>query len=276
MVRRCLSSASFLFAVLCSAVLALGQSEPEEVVFGSGGLQLHGFVWRPSGNGPFPAILWNHGSERRPGSQPTLAKFYTQNSYVFFAPHRRGQGRSPGNYIQDLILEVPAWQRARRMIELQDEEVTDVIAALSFLKAQSFVDPNRIAISGCSYGGIQTLLAGEHDLGVRALIPFAPGAMSWDRNPDLSVRLRRAVDQAKVPVFLLQAENDYSIEPSRVLTKEANKRGKDFRSHIYPSFGRTHQDGHWGFCSAATDVWGKDVLTFLEQQMQRTQHTPPL
>ena len=154
------------------------------------------------------------------------------------------------------------------MIELQDSEVSDVIAALKFLKTRSIVDPNRIAISGCSYGGIQTLLAGEHELGVRALVPFAPGAMSWGRNPELSDRLRRAVDHAKAPVFLLQAENDYSTEPSRVLTKEGNKHGKDFRSRIYPAFGSTHQDGHWGFCSRATDVWGNDVLTFLEQQMK--------
>ena len=71
------------------------QSKPEEVVFRSGGRQLHGFLWRPEGTGPFPAILWNHGSERLPGSQPTLAAFYTAQSYVFFVPHRRGQGRSP-------------------------------------------------------------------------------------------------------------------------------------------------------------------------------------
>jgi dipeptidyl aminopeptidase/acylaminoacyl peptidase len=153
------------------------------------------------------------------------------------------------------------------MIELQDEEVGDVLAALTFLKSQSFVDPKRIVISGCSYGGIQTLLAGEHELGVRALVPFAPGAMSWNRNPEVSARLRRAVDNAKAPIFLLQAENDYSLEPSRVLTKEANKENKNFRSHIYPAFGSTHQDGHWGFCSSAMDIWGNDVLTFAEQQM---------
>lgn len=248
--------------------MAVGQSAPEEVVFDSGGLQLHGFLWRPSGNGPFPAILWNHGSEKRPGSHPELAKFYTQNSFVFFVPHRRGQGRSPGNYIQDLIAEAPPSQRAIRMVELQEEEVSDVIAALKFLKAQSTVDPNRIAISGCSYGGIETLLAGEHELGVRALVPFAPGAMSWDRNLELPGRLRRAVDQAKAPVFLLQAQNDYSIEPTRVLTKEADKHGKDFRSHIYPAFGNTHQDGHWGFCTQASEEWGNDVLTFLDKAMK--------
>jgi len=270
MARRWPSNAFPLLAFLFSAVIVLGQPEPEEVTFESSGLQLHGFLWRPSGNGPFPAILWNHGSEKRPGSQPILAKFYTQNSYVFFAPHRRGQGRSPGNYIQDLIAAAPPSQRAIRMIELQDEQVSDVVAALGFLKTQSFVDPRRIAISGCSYGGIQTLLAGERNLGVLALIPFAPGAMSWGRNPEVSVRLRRAVDQAKAPVFLLQAENDYSIEPSRVLTKEASKHGKDFRSHVYAAFGSTHQHGHWGFCSTATDVWGNDVLAFLEQRMKST------
>lgn len=261
----------FLVALLRFCVgQGSGQSAPQEVVFDSGGLQLHGFLWRPPGEGPFPAILWNHGSEKMPGSHPKLANFYTQHSYVFFVPHRRGQGRSPGTYIQSLVAEAPPSQRAARMIELQDEEVSDVIAAFRYLKSQPFVDANRIAISGCSYGGIQTLLAGEHDLGVLALIPFAPGAMSWDRNPEVSIRLRRAVDHAQSPIFLLQAENDYSVEPSRVLAKEARKKGKDFRSRVYPAFGSTHQEGHWAFCSTATEVWGNDVLAFLQRESRGT------
>jgi hypothetical protein len=43
---------------------------PEEVVFPGGGRELHGFLWKPEGDGPFPAVLWNHGSEKLPGSQP--------------------------------------------------------------------------------------------------------------------------------------------------------------------------------------------------------------
>jgi hypothetical protein len=43
---------------------------------------------------------------------------------------------------------------------------------------------------------------------------------------------------------------------------------KDFQSKIYPAFGRSHQDGNWEFCSSATDVWGADVLAFLEAQMK--------
>jgi carboxymethylenebutenolidase len=248
--------------------ISVAQSKSEEVVFPIGGRELHGFIWKPEGSGPFPAIVWNHGSEKLPGSQPALAKFYTAHSYVFFVPHRRGQGRSAGDYIQDLVAQAPPGERARRMVELQQAEVDDVIAALNYLRSQPFVDPARIALSGCSYGGIQTLLTGERDLGVMALVPFAPGAMSWEQNVPLQDRLVRAVDLAKAPVFLIQAENDYSLGPSRVLSKEANKKKKDFQSKIYPAFGSTHQDGHWGFCSTATEVWGNDVLAFLETQMK--------
>ena len=72
------------------------QSKAEEVIFPSGKLQLHGFLWKPEGEGPFPVLVWNHGSEKLPGSQPALAAFYTAHHYLFFVPHRRGQGRSPG------------------------------------------------------------------------------------------------------------------------------------------------------------------------------------
>ena len=256
------------FIALPAAGGAVAQSKPEEVVFESGGRQLHGFLWKPDGTGPFPAVEWNHGSEKWPGSQPALASFYTAHSYVFFVPHRRGQGRSPGDYIQDQVAQTPPSERALRVVELQQAEVDDVIAGINYLRSRSFVDPARIAISGCSYGGIQTLLAGERDLGVKALVPFAPGAMSWGQNQLLQDLLIRAVDRARAPVFLIQAENDYSLDPSHVLSKEANKKHKDFQSKIYPAFGRSHQDGHWGFCSSATDVWGADVLAFLEAQMK--------
>ena len=216
--------------------ISSAQSKPdikaEEIVFPSSGRELHGFLWKPDGPGPFPAILWNHGSEKLPGSQPVLAKFFTEHAYVFFVPHRRGQGRSPGEYIQELVAQAPPSERARRMVELQQTEVEDVIAALNFLKSKPFVDTTRIAISGCSYGGIQTLLAGERNLGVKALIPFAPGAMSWDQNTPLQDRLERTIDLAEAPVFLLQAENDYNLAPSKVLTREANKKKKAFQSKI--------------------------------------------
>jgi hypothetical protein len=141
MIRMKILALLLLFFIALLAVgTALAQSKPEEVVFPSGGRQLHGFLWKPEGRGPFRAILWNHGSEKLPGSQPTLANFYISHSYVFFVPHRRGQGRSPGDYIEDQIAKAPPGERARRMIDLQEAEVDDVIAALNYLKSLPFVD----------------------------------------------------------------------------------------------------------------------------------------
>src|SRR5215510_15450855 len=81
--------------LLKATVLSAG--EPEEVTFPSGKLVLHGFLYRPLRNGPFPAILYNHGSEEKPRTKPALGKFFSSKGYVFFVPHRRGQGRSPND-----------------------------------------------------------------------------------------------------------------------------------------------------------------------------------
>lgn len=153
------------------------------------------------------------------------------------------------------------------MVELQVEHNKDVIAALDYLKSQPFVDANRLAVTGCSFGGIQTLLTGEHATGVRALVPFAPGAMSWEQTPALGVRLKRAVTQAKAPIFLIQAANDFSLAPSRELTREAQTHRVDFRAKVYPPLGSTPQEGHGKFCRSF-EIWGDDVLAFLDARMK--------
>jgi len=253
-----------VFALSCTAVpFAQTAPAPQEVVFQSGALQLHGFLWRPAGNGPFPAILWNHGSEKLPGSRPELGKFYSEHGYVFFIPHRRGQGRSPGTYIQDQIAAAPPVSRAGVQIARLEAQVDDVLAALTYLEAQPFVNADRVAMSGCSYGGIETLLTGERTPHVTALIPFAPGAESWQSNTQLRERLVRAVNAAVVPIFLIQAQNDYDLGPSKLLTPAVLKHGPPSKGNVYPPFGTTHEEGHGSFCTIATGVWGGDVLDFL-------------
>ena len=69
------------------------------VKYPSGQYSLPGYLYKPAGVGPFPAVIWNHGSERNPKEQPELAKFYTQQGYAFFLPIRHGHGRAPGVYI---------------------------------------------------------------------------------------------------------------------------------------------------------------------------------
>jgi dienelactone hydrolase len=224
--------------VLLAGVTACAQealpANARLVSFPAPGGTLNGFLYIPAGPGPFPAVLWNHGSEKLPGAQPELAEFYNSHGFVFFLPHRRGQGKSPGRYIMDEIRGHPGPYAA---VQAQQDANDDVVAALNWLKAQKQVDPSRIVISGCSFGGIQTLLTAQKGLGARAFIAFAPAAESWG-NPALEQMLGDAVRKAKGPVFILQAKNDFSIQPAQVLGKIAKARGG--QATIYPPFGQTH------------------------------------
>jgi hypothetical protein len=80
----------------------------EVVSFSGGNFTLHGVAYRPAGPGPFPAVLWNHGSAPGMLSQEAFdvrGPMFARRGWVFFAPWRRGQGlsASAGPYIGDEI-----------------------------------------------------------------------------------------------------------------------------------------------------------------------------
>jgi len=240
------------------------------VSFPSNGLTLRGWIYRPQGDGPFPAIIWNHGSEKNPVPHPELGLFYTSHGYVLFLPVRHGHNPSPGEHISDMVNAFKAQGRSKDevqqyAVELQDDYNKDVIAAIKWLREQPYVDGKRVVVSGCSYGGIQTLLTAEKGDGLRAAVAFAPGAMSW-ANPKLQKREKEAVRNASIPLFLIQASNDYSTGPSEVLGPIIRSKGGLNRATLYPAFGTTHQEGHGGFAcwEEGITIWGNDVLKFLD------------
>jgi len=243
--------------------------EPRTVTFPSGKLTLSGFLYKPEGNGPFPAVLYNHGSDLKPGSKPELGKFFTNHGYVFFVPHRRSHGRSPSDRFVDSLIA----QGLRGVVALHEVHLEDQLAALDYLKGLSFVETHKISVAGCSYGGIQTILAVEANaekmLGLRAAIDFFGAAITWAKASDLRGRMLRAVGKATVPILFVQAENDYDLAPSRDLAKELDRLGKPNRVIIFPPYGQTAADGHGKFCSQGVDVWGTDVLSFLAQNLEK-------
>lgn len=209
-------------------------------------------------------MIFNHGSEKNPApcGPPDLARFYQTRGFAFLAFQRHGHGASPGEYIMDLQRRAHMGQRD--MVGLQELYNKDVESAVTWLKEQRWADAQRIAMTGISFGGIQTILTAEKGLGIRAFLPFAPAAQSW--NPMLADRLKQAIRHARAPIFIIQAQNDYSVEPSKVLGAELNKKGSPNLAKIYPPFGTTVQDGHWGFGSRqeGIDVWAPDVTAFLD------------
>jgi dienelactone hydrolase len=240
------------------------------VTYPSGDLKLHGWIYRPKGDVPFPAVIWNHGSEKQPAAHPELGKFFTDHGCVLFVPVRRGHGQSPGDYIGDVLDEFAKKHKGdreaiwKKAVELHETYNSDVVAALDWLKEQDYVDKDHIAITGLSYGGIQTLLAAEKKLGIRACVAFAPGAMSW-ANLELRKREAEAVRNATVPIFLIQAKNDYSTGPSELLGPMLREKPAPNRAKLYPEFGATHAEGHGGFgCwEEGINIWSKDVVEFL-------------
>lgn len=248
----------------------------QEVTIESAKYSLHGCFWLPEGAGPFPVMIYNHGSEQHPSpcGPPDLATFYQAHGWAFLAFQRHGHGPSPGDYILDLQKQIfrdaPTPVAARRQINrLHELYNLDVEAAVDWVKRQKWTDTARIAMSGISYGGIQTLLTAEKGLGIDAFLAFAPAAQSW--NPVLAERLIAAVQAARGPIFLIQASNDYSLEPSKVLGAELKRKGSPNQSKVYPAFGATTLEGHayFGSRAAGIAVWSPDVIAFLDGAVRR-------
>lgn len=248
---------------------------PEIVSFRSENLTLKGLLWRPEGKGPFPAVLYNHGSGRDYEKQfAALGPLFASRGYVLLAPYRRGHGLSAdqGEYIGALLdralKEKGSEERGKLMVKLlESDHLDDQLAALSYLKSLPFVEHGRIAVVGNSFGGIQSVLMAERGAGVRAAIDFAGAAQTWAHNPFMRERMLKAVRNAKVPIYFIQAENDQDLSPSRVLANEMQQLGKPHKIKIFPPFGKTAEDGH-SFGYYGGEIWGLEVFTFLREAMK--------
>jgi carboxymethylenebutenolidase len=245
----------------------------DDVVFPSGAITLHGVVYRPEGKGPFPAVVYNHGSAEGMLSKTgfdALGPVFASHGWVFFGPYRRGQGlsASAGPYIGDQIAAADKKggisAAAETMVRLlTTDHLNDQLAALAWLRKQSFVQANRIAVAGTSFGGIETVLGAERGT-YCAAVDSAGGAQSWAEAPALRALMTTSVRNAKVPIFFFQAENDFDLSPSKVLSAAMKDARKPYELKIYPRYGNTPQDGHsFGYFGSA--VWAADVFRFLEQ-----------
>jgi dienelactone hydrolase len=271
--RRHIHLALGTFVLLASA--AAIQQEPfnkTRVTFKSDGLSLVGFVYRPDGAGPFPTVLWNHGSEKNPGGGPqfdSVAKIFVPAGYAVFATVRRGHVGSEGVYIVDTLNAL----RMKRdgsdrplMVHLHEtEQLNDQLAGLAYAKTLPFVDKNRLVVAGCSFGGIQTLLAAERasTVGLKAAFPISPAAQSWAFNPELQERLKATVKRIDIPVMLIMPPRDNNLEPAKVLGAEAARLGKkQFRTKIYPPTMPDSEQVHCFGGAKGFHNWASDALEF--------------
>ncbi len=248
-------------------------AEPEIVHFQNQSLALAGELFKPKGDGPFPAVLYNHGSA--PGmlnsqAGKILGPLFAEKGWVFFMPYRRGQGLSAkaGPYIGDELEKARKQggkkERSAKMVALlSTDHLQDQLAALQWLKSRKFVQGARIATAGNSFGGIEAVLGAAHGT-YCAAVDASGGAETWNDAPDLQDLMKAAVRKSDAPIFFFQAENDFDLSPSKVLFAEMKQAGKDATLKFYPPYGSSNRDGH-SFAYLGSSIWFSDVFVFLQK-----------
>lgn len=143
-IGRILLISVFLLGGLTHSYLAQAsyaeQDRPEEVILRSvDGREFYGYLVKPSGEGPFPAVLWVHGGGGDHGKATALQLNLPQpqrlvrEGYVVFAVDYR-------------------W-------EFGGLEIEDVLAGARYLADLSYIDKQRIAYGGGSGGAYLSLMA---------------------------------------------------------------------------------------------------------------------
>jgi len=142
-----------LFFTLCSTCLIANAGSvigPKRVSFQSGKETVHGVLYRPVGNGPFPAIIVIHEWWGLNGWVKQQAKMFAEHGYVTLAVDLyRGQVATDAETAHELMRALT-----------QDRGVGYLTSGVTYLKTLKSVDPERIgAVGWCMGGGFAMQLA---------------------------------------------------------------------------------------------------------------------
>jgi dienelactone hydrolase len=175
-------------------------------------VKLATLTYKPAGDGPFPTLIFHHGSGsfRDPKA---VAEWFVARGWAVIAPARRGRGGSEGSDEEWLVCNEASAARAA------DRALRDIEAMTPVLIAQPFVDRSRIAVGGQSRGGILSVAwSGTHPE-VRAVINFVGGWIDErcrDSVPINQNLFKRGVAWGQ-PSLWLYGDNDiyYSLSHSQ-------------------------------------------------------------
>jgi len=197
----------------------------EEVTFKSiDGMKIYGNLYRPKGNGPFPAIVRVHGGLHGQ-AHSRRQDYFVDNGYVVLDVDYRGSEGHGKDY--------------RNKLAMADKELDDVIAGAKFLQTLPSIQKDKIAIMGDDRGAYITYsviarpnpfkaaiaISGYTDLskqyeyeaeiapnfmGIQKLMKGSPYTME-ERFKDLSPV--SFANKINVPVLVLHGNNDRLVLP---------------------------------------------------------------
>ena len=125
-------------------------------------------IARPAGDGPFPTLVFNHGSvgngnDPREVSHtvtyPELAAFFNERGWMVVFPQRRGRGQSDGRYAEGWQPEAGRYACDPSVSLAGLERATQDLAEVTgYLATRTDVDPKRMLIGGHSKGGLLAMV----------------------------------------------------------------------------------------------------------------------
>ena len=247
-------------------------------------------MYKPDGNGPFPLVIYNHGS--RSGQEHVeipwkgIAAILVPQGYAVLVPERRGYGKSDGPTYDEEV----QGDRGDRMMKRFREEASDVLAGIDYLKqsergpllqidratttsARNLIDFRRVAIMGWSHGGVVSLLTASERHEFVALVDQAGGALTWNSSTTLQRELPAAARKIKIPGLCMDAENDATTDAAKVVGEAIKNSGEWEKTIIYPPFTPTTNPSHIApghlIFGQGVSIWQNDLLEFLNPRLAR-------
>ena len=215
------------------ALLALTQAAaaaPELVEIPEGSIRLKSYLYRPAGDGPFPAVVALHGCAGLAGRSGPVAGRYRDwgerlaaAGFVVLFPDSFG---SRGLSSQCTVRE--------RSVRTARERVADAVATRRWLQNQKWVVANRVSLLGWQNGGGAALWtvrrrarkAAEGGPDFRSAVALYPGCRT----------LRQTEWSARVPTLVLVGAADDWGPASACEQMVASARGRSAQAQIvvYP------------------------------------------
>lgn len=260
--------------------------EPSNVaVTARDGRTVHGLLYRPNnthGDGPFPAVMWIHGgpeAQERPTYEMSgLYQYLLASGIAIYAPNAAGSTGYGTDFQTSLYRD---WGG----IDLADFE-----DAITHLRSLPWIDPQRLAVAGASYGGFAALscltrlpdlwAAGVSMCGPSNLITLAAACPpTWrafvnkvlgDPQADADRLTERSpltyINQLTAPLLVIQGAQDPRVpqnEADQVIDQLRTK-GIEAQYNLYTD------EGH-GFTNRTNELNAfTNIATFLTNHLKPT------
>jgi dienelactone hydrolase len=255
-----------LAGVLAAAPAAAQEQGSVSVAIDGKPVKLSTVTYKPTGDGPFPTLIFHHGagSFEPPYDPKAVAQWFVSRGWAVIAPSRRGRGGSEG-----LNEEGPGSRCSAKILEGADWALADIEAVTPALTAQPFVDRSRIAVGGQGRGGLLSVAwSGKHPE-VRAVVNFVGGwGITTDCRQGVAINgklLNRGITWGQ-PSLWLYSDKDffYLPEDPRANFDAFLAAGGKAVWHDYEPPEGGERNGHW--ISNMPQLWTADMEAYLAER----------